>query len=263
MKINFGVYSFTVDVDSYAPHFESGIEWTCIGGVWQAVDHGAATDHYSTTVTISGTIANIHTVRDVVITSLKTSGILSIICDDSEKIFGHEFFYQDFIYSCLVSEKEEPFVSTAPEGTYLATWKITLLALNDMPSRRRYWPTSFPANLYGELSRTASPHAVTTTLYRGYHQADFNTSQPTCTLKYFGTSEEIGRAKIWLINKRRTMFNLTSQEPLYYFEYGVASNDVYFFDLTDEGSVDYDSSRAELSVTYLRAQHGTIKINYL
>jgi hypothetical protein len=254
MQMNFAGTVLTVDLDSYRPHFESGIEWSCVGGIWRAIDYGVVTDHYSTTLTISGSANTIHTLRDTMLDHIGTHGGFSVSCEDEEKIFGHEFQYGlGYPYSCIASEKEVPYSSVAPDGSYIATWSFTLYAIMNMLTRRKYTPTSFPTVLSSEVERTVSPHVATTVLYSQYHQVNFNTKEPSCTIKWQGTSAEIGEAKSWLIDKRTTKFQLTSPSGVFYFSQNILNQQVYFFDLTDSGNIDTSSTRAALSVTYLLA----------
>lgn len=245
--------TFTVDVDEYKPHFESGIQWKCVGGIWCALDYGVATDHYSSTVTVSGSYEEIHQLRDAVIAYVMQGGTAIITCSDAEKIFGHEFLYSS-TFTAYIASSEEPFTSTAPDGNALASWTFTLYALTDMMARLKYYPVNFPSTLHSTgVERRAQPHAVDTVMYSGFKQTGFHVKEPTCTVKYRGTSQQIGEAKSWLVNKRTTKFNLSSPSGMFYFAHGVLSQDVYFFDLTDSGNVDQGSLEGELSVTYLLA----------
>lgn len=249
-------YDFTADVIAFQPHFESGVEWHSVGGLWQAIDRGESCDHYSATVTIEDAYENIEHARHNLLECAQATGLLlMVICDESEKIFGSEFFYgSGYPYDCLVVAQEEPFVTETPDGRSIGRWTFTLNVLTDMTTRVRYPGLVLPSDAQVvSIDKKKNLKATDHKLYSGYAKVDNLHREPVTTLTYVGTSAAIGALKRYFITKRTNTFTLDSPIGLYYFTHTVQSQAVYFYDLNEVGGLNQDSSVGEVDITLMLA----------
>ena len=253
--LNFA-YDFSADVVAFQPHFESGIEWHCVGGIWQSIDRGVTCDHYSATVTIEDTYENIELARHNLLECAQaTDAHLNVFCDEAEKFFGSEFFYgSGYPYDCYISSQDDPLISEAPDGRVIARWTFTLNVLTDMTTRVRYSGAVLPSLAQVvSIDKKKNLKATDHKLYSGYAKVDNLHREPVTTLKYVGTSAAIGVLKRYFITKRASAFTLDSPTGLYYFTHTVQSQSVYFYDLNEIGSRNQDTSEGEVDVTLILA----------
>jgi hypothetical protein len=254
MILSFGNSSRTIELKSYKPNFQSGIEWVCVGGVWQGIDRGTNTDHYSTTLTIHGLLGHVQNIRDFVLEGLKLNRSASVECDESEKIFGCEFDYSTLINYCKIDANQTVFVSEAPNGSVLGEWSFSLIPTIDLKTRFRALPDEFPNIPAISSERDFAINGTTSRNEVGWSSIGFRNDAPLVTIGYRSSSDNIGQMKKWLSLKRKVPFPLISPAGIYYFADGVQSNNVYFSSMVDFGNLDIWSHRAQLSVTFLLAR---------
>ena len=254
MILAFGKKSRTIELKNYKPNFQSGIEWVCVGGVWQGIDRGSDTDHYSTTLTIHGLLADVQGIRDFVLYGLKSNLPAVVTCDESEKIFGCEFDYSTPINYCKIDANQTVFASEAPDGSVLGEWSFSLVPTFDLKTRFRALPDAFPNIPAISSERDFAINGKTTRNEVGWSSIGFRNDAPLVTLTYRSSSDNIGQMKKWLSLKRKVSFPLVSPAGIYYFADGVQSNNVYFSSMVDFGNLDIWSHRAQLSVTFLLAR---------
>lgn len=245
------------DVGSYAPHFESGVKWRCIGDTWHGVDYGASADHYSTTVTVLDTYSIAHSVFDKLRELVAKAILVAVIPEEGEKIFGHEFRYgPSEVFSCYISNEVEPFISTTPEGREIGEVSFTLHMTSNPAAHYIFPPGAFPNSPYlsvQEVTRSYATQTVISKSVAGVQSIAGGTAQRTFTLKWSGPSELVAQAKLFLVSQRVNPFSLSSTGPVSYFSRYTVTQNVYFFDMVDSGSNEADTTQGEVTVTYLLA----------
>lgn len=253
MILTLGGTSKTIDISAYKPNFENGIVWECVGGVWQGIDRGAETDHYSTTVTIDGLYSEVQEFRDFVLLALRSGSDVSVACGEAEKIFGCEFDYSA-PFACAIFSSEEVFSSQAPDGRVLGQWNFSVFPAFDLSTRFLSLSDSWPALVPSRIERRGGVFANTEQKEVRNARTAFYNDEPTCTVTYSGNALTIAQAKQYLAARRLASFVLTSPADIFYFTNGAVSQSVYFSGLVDSGNIDQHSARAEISVTYLLAR---------
>ena len=253
MIVTIGSTSKQIEVSSYKPNYELGVQWLCIGGVWQGFDRGIETDHFSTTVTVSGYYADIQSFRDFILEGLKTGSDLAVTCNDAELIFGCEFDYSTSII-CSVFSSESVFSSQAPGGHILGEWSFSLFPVSSLSGRFISSPASLPTLYPKQADRMRGIKANTSKNEIRNGRVTFGTDEPTVTLVYRADRATIAQAKRYLQTRRLSSFSLTSPDGVFYFSSGVQTQNVYFGGLVDSGNIDQWSDHSEISVTYLLAR---------
>ena len=235
----------------YSVHYDAGIEWINVGGVWRGLDHGVNTAKWSSDVTIRGSFFAVANIRDGILAATSAGSTISLTCAAYEKVFGPEFDYAH-TYVCVVDSSEQPYLTGELNTSVPTEWTFTITAVDYMPSYYLYTPSSMPSSGYvqqvNRFRGTSSANVLTetSTIIQG-----FGFESPTAEVTYIGSSSIIAQIKTYLQSRRLGKFTLTT--PAYWlFTAGSYSEQVTTLAIDDGGQEDMAGINHSCTATYGR-----------
>lgn len=123
------VKGYTVGLETIAPRFVSGIEWTSVAGTLHYYDPGIAADHWSSEVTLTGDKATIGYLYNDLIKEV--GSVIQISASESEPFLGPQFVYSS-PWGCRVQEVDPPEIQADD------VWQMSVVLSAPVPSLSRY-----------------------------------------------------------------------------------------------------------------------------
>ena len=254
MIVSWGLSSVTLRVKSYTVDYDSGIEWTNVGGVWHYLDRGSNTAKWSSDITVEGDDLSIYDARELIIQAALEGQSFKLSMEAHEKVFGPEFDYVAF-YTCFLDASEEPY-NTGNLNTSVPTeWTFTAKPLTDMTTRFIGVGRTVEDLEALHIQGVDRLHGVSHGLieFESYRSAvGFHHLSKVVELPMIGTALQIAYAKCFLMQNRGVEFEFNTT-GCFIFESGVLANNVYCLDVQDDGQEDKAGLHHRIIVTLAKA----------
>lgn len=135
-----------LNVKSFTPTYESGIEWKRVGTKLHAIDYGVNSDHYSSTIVLDGSYVDIIDAYDYLIATVGSS----IDITDTTNIFG--------MWVTATKARVATISKPVLQFNNVCTLEVKLYAVN-----RSYSVASVPFNINSLLSQSITRSIDTNT----------------------------------------------------------------------------------------------------
>lgn len=249
MIVTWGLNSVTLRVKSYSVDYDSGIEWTNVGGVWHSLDRGSNTAKWSSDITVEGDDLDVYDARELILEAAQSGESFTLTMEPHEKVFGPEFDYTNS-YVCILDASEEPYRTGNLNTSVPTEWTITAKPLTDMTTRFIAASTEESLEVL-HIQGVERLHNVSHSLieFESYRSAvGFNHLSKVVELPMIGTASQIALAKCFLMQNRGLQFEFNTT-GCFIFESGTLSNDVYCLDVQDDGQEDKAGLNHRIIVT--------------
>lgn len=236
MIITVGTTEYVVGVKPYDPVFDSGVEWTTVGGKHKALDRGSLTAKWSSDITVKASGIIVASLRAAMQSLANSGGLVTIECESYERVFGPEFSYGS-AYTCAVDAKEA--FSTGNLNTSVPTeWTFTAYPTDVMTSRYLNNTGTFPTSISmisAQRLDNGEHNVIESAQSRVGIGYGFNA--PTAEIVFEGSALDVAQAKAFLQTRRSNAFTLSSA-LVWPFVVGDTSESVYVMDVEDNGPLD-------------------------
>jgi hypothetical protein len=269
MIISIGVSDYAVDVRSFAPSRESGIEWKSVGSYYRPIDRGSNTDHVSSQITICGVPDYIGSVRDAMIENAKDGLGFVISTEIDEAIFGSEYHYgyldTSYTWDCIL-DGDSDYKIDSGKTAFIAEFTFTAIMNADYISRMDgsafNVDTGFQYKPLIPQSITRNHGKAIATIQNEVLQdgVSFKNEQPLATVEYkvkaYRTTSgdsPASDAKGSLIKMRGTAFHIPrANQFCFLFDESGDDDYVYLLDLQESAQSNFNGY-ITLSATYGKA----------
>ena len=269
MILTIGTTSYAVDIKSFAPSRESGIEWKAVGSYYRPVDRGQEYDHVRSDIVICGQPDYIGSVRDALIENAKDGLSFTITAERDEAVFGSEYHYDVGIgaydWDCIL-DGDSDYKIDSGRTAFVADLAFTAILNADYIARMDgstfNVDTGFPylGLIPQSISRTHGKVIGNIQNEILQQSTSFYNEQPLATVEYkiktyrtaLGDSEG-SHAKGSLIKMRGTAFHIPrANQFCFLFDESGDDDFVYFLDLQESGQSNF-SGYITITATYGKA----------
>ena len=250
MIVTWGLNSVSLRVRSYTVDYDSGIEWTNVGGVWHSLDRGSNTAKWSSDITVEADGLSVYDARELILEAALSGQTFSLTMEAHEKVFGPEFHYLT-AYTCFLDASEEPY-NTGNLNTSVPTeWTFTAKPISDMTTLvvavGRSAADVEALHIQGVERMNGIAHSLIE--FESYRSGvGFHHLSKVVELPLIGTNLQVAYAKCFLMQNRGLEFEFNTT-GCFIFESGVLANDVYCLDVQDDGQEDKAGLHHRIIVT--------------
>ena len=200
-----------LNVKSFTPTYESGIEWKRVGTKLHAIDYGVNSDHYSSTIVLDSSYTNIIKTYNYLIATVGSS----IDITDTNSIFG--------MWVTAAKARVATVSKPVQQFNNVATLEVKFYAV-----AKTYSISSMPFNindlLVQSIERSIESNTAINMLEFGTDGLDVGDDVNTTDLVLMGQKETIGGMTRYLTEYVRSNDITISPNNLWLFNDGVYSN---------------------------------------
>lgn len=270
MRIYIGSSHIDLDVLSFAPRYESGIEWRNVGSYYKPIDRGTYAEKWATDIVVSTDSAS--ALRNMLKAHSNESPIF-LVCNSYEFVFGCEFFFSpSYQIACYVDKSVLSLASDTKEAGLFGRvyFPLVLATYGDVYQydQKDYLTTSSNSLVYDDLNiciksinRIGNRDFQARRMEESYNGFGFETEQLLTEVTYTAKNyrdnsftSDLATAKRWFETRRNNVVSIPSgSSKSYLFDVYSSSQNCYVIDIQEGDYSNGKTNQGTLKITYGKA----------